>query len=96
MFVIFVLYHMRGFLSFTLIFFAALVWAQSTDEKLAAQFYENGEYEKAEGLYKKLNRQQPNSIYIYESYLSTLLALKEEKSDGKISRKTNKKKCRSA
>jgi predicted Zn-dependent protease len=80
MFVIFVVYHMRGFLSFTLIFFAALVWAQSTDEKLAAQFYENGEYEKAEGLYKKLNRQQPNSIYIYESYLSTLLALKEEKS----------------
>mgnify|MGYP000211336203 CR=1 FL=1 len=54
MFVIFVVYHMRGFLSFTLIFFAALVWAQSTDEKLAAQFYENGEYEKAEGRFNQV------------------------------------------
>jgi predicted Zn-dependent protease len=80
MFVIFAPNHMRGFFGFILVCFSLLVWSQSTDEKLAAQFYENGEYEKAEGLYKKLNRQQPNSVYIYESYLSTLLALKEKKS----------------
>jgi tetratricopeptide (TPR) repeat protein len=80
MFVIFAPNHMRGFFGFILVCFSLLVWSQSTDEKLAAQFYENEEYEKAEGLYKKLNRQQPNSVYIYESYLSTLLALKEKKS----------------
>jgi predicted Zn-dependent protease len=70
---------MRGIFGFVFVCFSLLVWSQSTDEKLAAQFYENGEYEKAEGLYKKLYRQQPNSVYIYEYYLSTLLALKEEK-----------------
>ena len=79
MFVIFVPDCMRRFFSFILVCFSVFGWAQSTDEKLAAQFFENEEYEKAEGLYKKLNRQQPNSIYIYEYYLHTLLALKEEK-----------------
>jgi hypothetical protein len=53
--------------------------AQSTDEKLAAQFFENQEYDKAQELYKKLYKDNPNSIYLYENYLQTLLALKEEK-----------------
>jgi len=66
------------------LFFCLANYAQSTDEKLAAQFYENGEYEKAEGLYKKLYKQNSNSIYIYENYLNTLLALKEQKDAEKL------------
>ena len=53
--------------------------AQSTDEQLAAQFYEAGEYEQAVDIYKKLFRKSSNSIYIYENYLNSLIALNEEK-----------------
>ena len=75
---------MRTITSIWLLFFCLINYAQSTDEKLAAQFYENGEYEKAEGLYKKLYKQNSNSIYIYENYLNTLLALKEQKDAEKL------------
>ena len=81
---------MRTITSICLLFFCLVNYAQGTDEKLAAQFYENGEYEKAEGLYKRLHKQNRNSIYIYENYLNTLLALKELK-DPK-NRKANKRK----
>ncbi len=75
---------MRTITSICLLFFCLVNYAQSTDEKLAAQFYENGEYEKAEGLYKQLHKQNRNSIYIYENYLNTLLALKEQKDAEKL------------
>ena len=55
------------------------VSAQSTDEQLASQFYETGEYEQAVDIYKKLFRKNNNSIYLYENYLNALIALKEEK-----------------
>lgn len=75
---------MRAITSIYLLLVCLIGIAQSTDEKLAAQFYENGEYEKAEGLYKKLYKQNDNSIYIYENYLNTLLALKEQKDAEKL------------
>ncbi|MEY2923562.1 MAG: hypothetical protein RLZZ337_102 [Bacteroidota bacterium] len=53
--------------------------AQTTDEQLAAQFYESGEYQQAVDIYKKLFKKNNNSIYLYENYLNALLALKEEK-----------------
>ena len=62
-------------------------WAQSTDEKLAAQFFDNGEFEKAEGLYKKLYKSNGSSIYIYENYLSTLIALENQKGAEKLVQK---------
>jgi predicted Zn-dependent protease len=55
--------------------FALTASAQNSDEELAAQYYSNGEYEKAEALYKNLFKTNPNSIYIYENYLNTLIAL---------------------
>lgn len=70
---------------------SAVVFAQSTDEKLAAQFFDNEEYEKAESLYKKLHKQEPQSVYIYENYLNTLLALKDEKEATKLVQRQIKK-----
>ncbi len=71
--------------------FSVLAFAQSTDEKLAAQFFDNEEYEKAENLYKKLYKKEPKSVYIYENYLNTLLALKNEKDATKlVNRQINK------
>lgn len=66
-----------GFL--TLILIKLALFAQSSDEQLAAQYYSNGEYEKAVVLYKKIYKEDPNSIYIYENYLNCLIALKEDK-----------------
>ena len=51
----------------------------STDEQLANQFYENGEYEKAVGLYKKVIKRNSTSIYTYDNYLGALIAMENEK-----------------
>jgi tetratricopeptide (TPR) repeat protein len=61
------------------LFFSISSVAQSTDEQLAAQFYETGEYQQAVDIYKKLFRKSSSSIYIYENYLNSLIALNEEK-----------------
>ncbi len=66
-------------------------YAQNIDEKLASQFFENGEYEKAGSLYKKLYKQNINSVYIYENYLRTLLVLKDEKEAVRLVEKQIKK-----
>ncbi|MDG2454352.1 MAG: hypothetical protein P8N47_00960 [Bacteroidia bacterium] len=64
--------------------FSVLAFSQSVDEKLAAQFFDNEEYEKAEYVYKKLYKKNPKSVYIYENYLNTLLVLKREKDATKL------------
>jgi len=68
-----------------------LVFSQNTEEKLAAQFFENQEFEKAADLYKKLYKENSSSIYIYENYLNTLLALEEQKAAEKLVEKQIKK-----
>ena len=55
------------------------VSSQSIDERVAIQFYENNEFEKAESLFKKLHRRGSRSAFIYEYYLNTLIALEKEK-----------------
>jgi predicted Zn-dependent protease len=77
------------FLSILFLFFS--VTAQSVDERLASQFFDNGEFEKAEGLYKKIYKQNPSSIYIYQNYLNTLLALKKQKDAEKLVERQIKK-----
>ena len=67
------------------------IFAQNTDEKLAAQFYEDEEYDKAESIYKKLYRENSSSIYIYENYLNTLIKLKDQKGAEKLVEKHIKK-----
>lgn len=82
---------MRYLVFYITLLFSAQLFAQSTDEKLAAQFFDNEEYEKAESIYKKLHKQEPQSVYIYENYLNTLLALKDEKEATKLVQRQIKK-----
>ncbi len=72
-------------------FSSLLVFSQNTEEKLAAQFFENQEFEKAADWYKKLYKENSSSIYIYENYLNTLLALEEQKTAEKLVEKQIKK-----
>ena len=82
---------MKRSLVYIFLQFSMCAWAQSTDEKLAAQFYENGEYDKAQDLYKKLYKNNENSLYIYENYLNTLIALDDEKGAIKLVEKQIKR-----
>lgn len=52
---------------------ASITFAQEADEELAAQFFFNEEYDKAEILYKKLHKKNEESVYIYQNYLACLL-----------------------
>lgn len=69
----------------------ALVSAQSKDEELAAQYYLNGEFEKAAVLYEQLWKKNPASTYIYSNYLNTLLALKDYEGADKMIRSQQKR-----
>lgn len=74
---------LRKTLTLVLLAFSCLVFAQNTNEKLAAQFYNNGEYEQAVNLYKKVYKRN-KSVYVYENYLNCLVALEEEKNALKL------------
>lgn len=66
------------------------VSAQSNpDEKLAIQYYQNGEYEKAKELFKEIFSKRQDS-YIYFYYFRTLLELKEYKELEKVIKKQQK------
>lgn len=60
-----------------------------TDEKLAIQFYENGEYEKAADIFEKLYSKNP-AAYFYD-YYNCLLKLKDFKQAEKITKRMIKK-----
>lgn len=49
------------------------VFSQNTDEELAAQYYLNGEFDKAGDLYKKLFKSNESSVYYYDYYLECLI-----------------------
>lgn len=66
-------------LAFILFLITALIgYSQNTEERLAFQFYENHEFEKAEKIFKRLYKQRASSSYCYEYYLSTLIALNKQ------------------
>ncbi len=50
--------------------------AQNNDEKLAAQFFSNAEYEKAADLYEKLLNKNLTSFYFYDNLLQSFIKLK--------------------
>ncbi len=64
---------MRFILTFIFLSASILSFAQHADEELAAQYFLNEEYDKAEILYKKLHKKSPSSVYIYQNYLDCLL-----------------------
>ncbi|HEY1023733.1 MAG TPA: tetratricopeptide repeat protein [Sphingobacteriaceae bacterium] len=53
----------------------AVAQVRSSEEALAFQYYQNGEYEKAAVIYKKLFGQK-NNISLYDQYYNTLLKIK--------------------
>ncbi|MFH0865250.1 MAG: tetratricopeptide repeat protein [Bacteroidota bacterium] len=61
-----------------------------TDEELAAQYFQNKEYDKAVVLYEKLYNKKQDFLY-YSSYLDCLTELKDYKTAEKIIRKQMKK-----
>ena len=70
---------MRIFLCLNVLFLSLLSMSQTIDERLAIQFYENNEFEKAESVFKKLYRRGSPSVVVYEYYLNTLIAMKKHK-----------------
>lgn len=66
---------MRYLLSLFLFSLTLSSFAQTADDELAAQYFANEEYDKAEILYKKLHKKDPESVYIYQNYLECLLKL---------------------
>ncbi|MBI3510608.1 MAG: tetratricopeptide repeat protein [Bacteroidetes bacterium] len=86
---------MKNFLLLIFLFIAPLfVKAQdsipgknnSTDEQLAAQYYAEGDYEKAEVYYEKLYNRTPINVY-YDYYLNCLLYTKDFKKAEKTVKK---------
>ncbi|MCO5231323.1 MAG: tetratricopeptide repeat protein [Chitinophagales bacterium] len=63
--------------------FNTLLSAQESkdDMAIAMQFYEQGEYEKAIDLFKKLSGNSETFFDIYDSYIESLKALKDEKGE---------------
>jgi tetratricopeptide (TPR) repeat protein len=75
-----------------ILFFSAFsTFAQSTDERLAAQYFFDKDYTKAADLYEDLARKQPESVYFYENLLQCYVLLKDFKSAEKLLDKRIKK-----
>ena len=70
---------MRVFLYLILLFCGFWSSSQTVDERLAIQFYESNEFEKAENIFKKLYKKRSHSALVYEYYLNTLIALENGK-----------------
>jgi tetratricopeptide (TPR) repeat protein len=62
---------------------ATLLAQPGTDEQLAAQYYQTGDYEKAILYYEKLFRDQPNDYY-YEQLFKSYVGLKDLESAEKL------------
>lgn len=63
-----------------LVLFTAAVlpaFSQNTDEALAAQYFSNGEYDKASVLYEDLLDDNPQSFYYYDNLLTCYFRLNE-------------------
>ncbi|MEM6316156.1 MAG: tetratricopeptide repeat protein [Bacteroidota bacterium] len=68
---------MRYFLLFGLFLFSFSFQVHAQQSRLAQQYYQNGEYEKAASLYQKLYEQQNYNDYYFERYVECLISLEE-------------------
>jgi tetratricopeptide (TPR) repeat protein len=82
------------YLLFLTLIFPLFLLAQPT--KLAQQYYQNGEYEKAASLYQKLYEENENNDYYFNKYIDCLLALDLFDDCEKILKKQIKKYPKSA
>ncbi|HNW97125.1 MAG TPA: tetratricopeptide repeat protein [Bacteroidales bacterium] len=78
-------------ISLLIFFIQSFSFAQpETDEQLAAQYFQNKEYDKALVYYEKLYNKKQDYLY-YSSYLSCLVELKDYKTAEKIIKKQIKR-----
>lgn len=63
--------------SLMLFFFILALAAKAQDAQLAQQYYNDGEFEKAAYVYKKLYEQQNHNEYYFNRYLNCLLAVEQ-------------------
>ncbi|MCL2434850.1 MAG: tetratricopeptide repeat protein [Lentimicrobiaceae bacterium] len=74
----------RLFLFLIIAFQAFMVFAQrSQEEQLAAQYYQQGEFEKAKAILKPLFDKKPD-VYVYSYYYPTLMQLEDYKELEKV------------
>ena len=80
----------------TLFLFVSVLFCQaqiSSEDALALQYYQKGEFDKALNIYQKLFNQSKNKAQYYDSYLNTLIKLKQYNEAEKLVKKmmnTNK------
>ncbi len=67
---------MRYLLLFLFFVFTS-IFLSAQESRLAEQYYQNGEYEKASTLYKKLYEEQNFNDYYFERYVECLISLEE-------------------
>ena len=72
-------------------FSAAAQQKNRNEEKLAKEYFEQGDFTKAAALYDKLIDDEARFAQLYPNYLQTLLALKEFKKAEKLAKKAIKK-----
>ncbi len=71
-------YYFRAFFLTAILSLGAvgIIYADTTDEMLANQYFRDGEYEMALSLYEEIFEKNPSPV-IYNNYLETLLILEE-------------------
>jgi predicted Zn-dependent protease len=74
-----------------LVFNGALVFAQTTSEQLASQYFSNKEYDKAADEYEKLLGKNPSSGYYYDNLLICYFGLKNFDAAEKLTRKQQRR-----
>jgi tetratricopeptide (TPR) repeat protein len=79
----------RKFLAF--IFLTSSIFLNAQENRLALQYFRNGEYEKAASLYEKLYNESDQNEYYFERYFETLMAMEDFPSAEKILKRQIKK-----
>jgi len=70
-------YHsfLRELLSLLFIVVLCLSSALAQDSRLARQYYQNGEYEKAAATYQSIFKENPNNSHFFNRYVDCLIKL---------------------
>ena len=84
-------YFILALMAFLLSFSTVIGQKTNQELKLAQQYYQKGEYEKATPLYKKLYETNDKNVYYYRAYLKCLVAIKDYESSEKLIKKMKKK-----
>ncbi len=76
---------------FLLLLLPVLAGAQESDEQIAAQYMAEEAYDKAQILYEKLLKKNPESVYFYQNYFTCLTKTKDFEGADKLIKKQIKR-----